>query len=470
MSGLHLYSDFPPDIDQSTSESPFPFEKLSGVKARDLAATMSSLIRSGEIAAGNRLPPVRTVANALELSTGSVAAAWLKLRADGLVKTHRRGGTIVSPLTAATSKTAADTFTERDPSTIVDLAHGMTDPDLENEMEAALISGLRSPNLHSPYREFITKKLREAVEPTWPFEPEEWTTLGGGAESTVLALEAAAPRGSSVAIEQPTSPRLLDMLSELGLRPIAVACDKDGPIPEGLIQALDRKPAAFIFRPRAQVPLGISVGPARIKQLADVLAAHSSSAWIIEDDNNGPISMADVHSIGRYLPERVLHIRSFCKTYGIDLRTSVLGGPRQLVERMRKLRSHGYGMTSRICQDALAYLLTSREASRLVDESRFRYARLRQMMADVLRSFGIDCMGADGSLLWVKVPDEAKAIVNLAMLGITVGPGARCYVNPPEEQHIRIATSRLPEDKHHIHKLGEAIAQAITGMPPEEFD
>lgn len=66
-----------------------PYEQVrSGLAAR---------ITSGELPAGTRLPPVRTLAADLGLAATTVARAYRELEEAGLVETHGRGGTLVAP-------------------------------------------------------------------------------------------------------------------------------------------------------------------------------------------------------------------------------------------------------------------------------------------------------------------------------------------------------------------------------------
>lgn len=56
---------------------------------------LAGLIRSGELAAGVRLPPVRQLAGDLGLANGTVARAYKELEAAQLVSTARAAGTRV---------------------------------------------------------------------------------------------------------------------------------------------------------------------------------------------------------------------------------------------------------------------------------------------------------------------------------------------------------------------------------------
>ena len=70
----------------ATSGTP-PYEQLRTQVASQVAA--------GELAAGTRLPTVRSLAEELGIAVNTVARAYRELEAGGLVTTRRRVGTIV---------------------------------------------------------------------------------------------------------------------------------------------------------------------------------------------------------------------------------------------------------------------------------------------------------------------------------------------------------------------------------------
>lgn len=61
-------------------------------------------VRSGELAAGTRLPTVRRLAGDLGVAPNTVARAYRELEAAGIVRSRGRGGTSV----AATADTVAE--------------------------------------------------------------------------------------------------------------------------------------------------------------------------------------------------------------------------------------------------------------------------------------------------------------------------------------------------------------------------
>lgn len=62
-----------------------------------MAEALRRRIATGELAPGDRLPPVRELARRWGCTPGTVSRAYAELRREGLVVGHRRGGTRVAP-------------------------------------------------------------------------------------------------------------------------------------------------------------------------------------------------------------------------------------------------------------------------------------------------------------------------------------------------------------------------------------
>jgi DNA-binding transcriptional MocR family regulator len=433
--------------------------------ARGIALGVAALIRDGEVPPGTRLPTVRDLAAELSVSPATVAEAWAALRAEQLIDTGRRRGTIA--LAPAPGTRRGNGFQGW---ATIDLEQGIPDPALLPPLEDAVAAGVRTERLNSYEKDFITPRLLAAVAPTWPFTPEAWTVVAGGYEGSLLGCQAAARPGDVVALEEPTAPRLLETLRKSRIRIVPVRCDDEGPRPDALAEALGHRPVAFIYQPRAQVPYGHSVSADRVAQLADVLQAYGPDTSVVEDDNLGPLATAPLASIGAHLPERVLLVRSYCKAYGLELRSCVVAGAAPLVARVRQLRSFGMVWASRILQDAQAFLINDSATGVLLRQARQRYAQRGVALAGALRPHGINARARDGLVLWVPVPDETRALIMLAGNGVSVAPGSRCFLEPPAEHHLRIATSQLPDDPERVADLAALVAAATSGQPREEFD
>ncbi len=429
-------------------------EHIGHPSARGIASAITALVRGGDLAPGVRLPTVRGLATELGVSPATVAQAWSTLRLRRVIATGRRNGTTVLGAPSLPHPTRFERIGNFGNRLNIDLSWAVPDPALLPPLEAALVSALDDPGLHDYAREPITARLRDAVAGSWPFPAESWLAVGGGYEGLHLICQTSIQPGDRVAVEQPTAPRILDILDAVGAELIPVACDVHGPLPDQLQRALRTDPVAFVYQPRTHSPCGHSVAPARLQELADALSP--VSALVIEDDGQGDLSATPRISIGTVLPERTVHIRSFSKPYGPDLRLAVLAGAPDAVERARVYRTFGTGWTSRILQDAAAYLLTDASTQAVVDEARSIYQQRRRAVADPLAELGVPTQNADGLCLWVPVQDERHALVTLAAHGISASPGSR-YHSSAGAPHIRVGTGRLTEQAAYV---AESLALA----------
>ncbi|MFT4043000.1 MAG: GntR family transcriptional regulator [Gordonia sp. (in: high G+C Gram-positive bacteria)] len=446
--------------------------------AASFVDAVAALIRSGSLAPGTRLPTVRELAATGAISANSVLSAWQSLRDLGLIQTRRRGGTVVLTPHSPQQPTSFTGWHN------VDFAWSAPDTRLHPDLHDALISSLTTETLHDFAREIITPRLRETVAAQWPFQAQAWTSVGGGTEALLLAVEAAAPPGSLVAVDEPLAPGVLDTLAELGVHPIGLDVDAYGPTPISLAAAIDRGVTAIILQPGAPFALRHTVTPTRIAELADIINRavanradgdragvdrQATPLWVIEDDPLGPLDNRTIPSMGAMVAGRVLKIRSFCRTYGIDVRTSVLGGPRELIERVLMLRSHGVAANSRILQNTLAYLIRSQRTAEEIRLARNRYAARRSMLLARLEHHGIHAESGPQSLVvWVKVADETKAAMALLRHGITVGTGSSAFVRDHHPPLLRLSVMQLPDDTDRIDELVGYLTDAI-GPPTREY-
>lgn len=73
------------EIDESLPVPPY----------EQIRSQIATMVSTGVLAVGHRLPPIRQLAADLELSNGTVARAYRELERDGWVVTRGRKGTLV---------------------------------------------------------------------------------------------------------------------------------------------------------------------------------------------------------------------------------------------------------------------------------------------------------------------------------------------------------------------------------------
>lgn len=427
--------------------------------SRGLADAVLAAIRTGELREGDVLPPIRSLAGDLQVSPTTVSSAWSLLTRSGAIATDGRRGTRVATGTHRPSRyrralESGNSFT-------LDLSTGVPDPDLLPDITPALraLPGRARPTsyLDDPVLPGLTQVLRS----TWPSAIEAVTVVDGAMDAMQLIADTHLRFGDVVLVEDPTFPPILDILDSIGAVARGVAIDENGVVPSALAQALTRfRPAMVILQPRGQNPTGASLTAERASELADTLGSHH--ALVVEDDATGDVASAAAVSLGDLLPDRVLHIRSFSKSFGPDLRLAAIGGPAALLNPIIDRRLFGQGWTSRLLQSLLLTLLTDDAVATEIASARCEYARRREALVDRLRQHGVEVHARDGINLWLPVVDEAAAMVRLASRGIGVASGTPFTVRADATSaHVRVTTASLADD--HDRVAAELAAAATVG-------
>lgn len=429
-------------------------EKLSDKSIRGIALETSALIRAGALPVGTKLPAIRDLAFVLGISPATISEAWSELRRQKIISGRGRNGTWVSGdrfIAKPERLASSGNYGEG----VLNLTSAVPDVRLLPQLEKALAYGASADDLNSYERSRILPELEAAARRTWPYEPEAFLATNGGYNAVYTLLHALVTPGASVAIENPTAMRLLDILEDRGVRILPVQCDRNGPLPSSLRDAMKYKPVAFLFQPRLHSVTGRSVSKTRLDSLADVL--DGSDTLIIEDDGVADISAAPRHSLGGRFPDRVIHILSYSKTLGPDLRLAVLSSSQVIVEQIQSYRSFSAGWTSRILQSAAAWLLRDPTTEETLERARTIYQKRRDDLTSALLARDVAVEDGMGLCSWVPVSSEPFAMVTMAARGIAVHPGAKFSISP--SNHIRVATGNLSD---RCEEVADSIALACA--------
>lgn len=416
--------------------------------ALGIATATTRLIRQGKISGGTALPTVRALAAQLIVSPATVSAAWAILRKQGVIAGRGRQGTRVLDSPRMLAPKRFENVTRLWSERVLDLSLAVPDPGLLPDLAKAITKAPRDPQLNSYHRQNISPILQDAVAASWPWEPEAWLATNGGYDGIRLLAASMVIPGDYVAVADPSTPRILDILELVGARVIAVTTDADGPEPESLRRALTKTPVAFIYEPRSASRTGATVTAERRDELAAAL--NGTDCLVIEDDGLGELNESRYEGFGPVLPDRTVLVRSYSKSHGPDLRVAVLGGAEGPIERARLFQQFGAGWTSRLLQGALAWMLTDPATCTQVAHASKVYEQRRTTMAGLLVDRGLAVTSR--SLLSLNVPllSEEQGLLVLASHGIaSMGgrsgsirphpPAARLGIGIPFDEPERIA-------------------------------
>ncbi len=440
-------------------------ERCGERTADGIATAIGAMVRRGDLEHGDRLPTVRQLARSAGVSSSTVAEAWRILGHHGLIETARRNGTTIraarSEMTGRFWRVPATVPAHGSPS-ILDLSTGTPDTELLPTI-ASMLGGLHADVSITSYIDRpVLEELEVVLRTRAPFPPDAITVLDGSLDALDRIISALVRFGDAVVVEDPTFPPILDMLERAGAEVIGVPIDAEGLDPERLAEAVGARrgarPVLAILQPAAHNPTGRSMSPARIDALASVFAELAPDTWIVEDHHAGDLVAGPVPSLGVRLPRRVVHIHSFSKSHGPDLRIAAVTGAAEPIAAVVDRRRLGPSWTSRLIQHILLTLLEDPDVDDLVREAATVYDTRRLAVCAGLAEHGIAVCSSAGLNLWVPVANEQRAVLALALAGIGVAPGAPFRVDSSTpSNHIRISLGNARSD---LDRLVDAIAAA----------
>lgn len=451
---LHIDVTEPPAVPLSTIVDEIA-EAGNERSARSIAAVLGRLISSGQLEAGARLPTVRALARRLGVSPTTVSDAWRTLADVGAIEARGRNGTVVRRPTGPRRPHRYQRVTEGPGHFALDLSTGTPDPDLLPAV-GPIIATVSRQTLTSSYLDHpVLPELEERLHDSWPFPAEAMTVVDGAMDAIDRAAQIVLRLGDRVAVEHPAFPPLLDLLEQLGCEIVPVDVDDAGMRADHLERALARPVRAVFLQPRAHNPTGASITPDRARQLAELLVP--TATLVVEDDHSSGISASPLVSLGQWLPSRTIHVRSFSKSHGPDLRLAAVGGAGDVVHAITNRRLLGPGWSSRILQAVLVAMLDDPDVVATLDVARDTYAVRRKHVTAVLADAGIDHADGDGINVWMRVTDERGALMRLAAAGIGSAPGTPFMVRHDDDR-LRVTTGLIKDDD--IPRVANLLAQA----------
>lgn len=431
-------------------------ERLDQPTSRGLASAVSRAIADGALPGGTRLPPIRTVATELTLSPTTVSSAWSILARSGLLRTDGRRGTTVLDRNSA----GADRYRRalgRTSAPEMDLSTGVPDEALLPELTEVLGHLQRAGTPSSYLEEPVVPELAARLRADWPYVAPALTVVDGAMDALDLLTRTVLRVGDRVVVEHPCFPPILDLLEALSVDVVGVPVDEHGLVPGALREALEAPVAAVVLQPRAHNPTGVTMSRGRAEELAELVRGRPT--LVVEDDSAHGLSPTPALSLGEWLPDQTVHVRSFSKSYGPDLRLAAMSGPADLMRAVDASRHLGQGWSSRLLQRILLGLLTDAAAAEQVLAAQRAYADRRTRFTEALARRGIDVGGREGINVWVPVADETAAVARLAAHGIGVSAGAPFAALPGMPGHIRVTVGLVREGHD---ELAEAVAAAAV--------
>jgi DNA-binding transcriptional MocR family regulator len=390
---------------------------------------------------------VRSLAAALDVSPATVAAAYRTLRQRGFVVADRGRGTSVAALPPVRVKRAAEL-----PAGVRDLASGNPDPALLPSLAEALARVEPRHKLYGGATKLPELAAYAAAEFAGDGIAGDVAVTGGALDAIERGLQTELRLGDRVVVEDPSWPRIADLVHALGLAIEPVPVDRRGLDPDLLDEALRRGARAVIATPRGQNPTGASVDPARGQAVRAVLAGYPD-VLVIEDDYLARVADAPYVPMHR-AQGRWAVVRSLSKVLGPDLRLAIIAGDPLTISRIEGRQRLSPGWASHILQQVAALLLGDQATAQRLASAERVYAERRRALVAALSARGIESAGDSGLGVWVPLAQEAATVSELLVQGWAVSPGERYRFR--SAPGIRITTADLTPDE--AEQLADALA------------
>jgi GntR family transcriptional regulator/MocR family aminotransferase len=417
-----------------------------------IEAQLRDGVRSGRLAAGERLPSSRALAAELGISRGVVVEAYGQLAAEGYLAIARGAAPRVAAGAAAADRHAS----EPPPAPLRhDLRPGT--PDLSLFPRAAWAAAQRRALRELPDAELAYPppgghpRLRAALAGYLgrvrgvQAAPERIVVCGGVAEAlSILGRVLRAAGARTIAVEDPSHPGTRAMVAHSGVDIAPVPVDEDGLD----VAALAASGAdAVLVTPAHQATTGVVLTPSR--RAALIAWARQTGGLVLEDDYDAEYRY-DRHPVGALqglAPDHVVHMHSVSKTLAPALRLGWAAVPARLVAAVVEEKALSDMGSPVLEQLALAHFLARGDLDRHLRRTRPDYRRRRDALLAALAGIEIEGVAA-GLHVLARLPDgrdEQEVVDAAAARGVAVDPlGPRVAVGP-RPPALLLGYTRLPE-------------------------
>lgn len=406
-----------------------------------LETALRAAIRERRLAAGQRLPSTRALANDLGIARGTAVEAYAQLQAEGYLTTRSGAGTWVADVLAATPQPVGHASPpERAPR--FNFGPGL--PDLAAFPRAAWTKALRlalrdapasslgygDPRGRPELRQALAAYLARARGTV--ADPELIVVCAGFVHGLSLLSRVLHAQGvRRIAMEDPCLSWHRDVASVAGLQVVPLPVDEQG----ARTDLLDGSDAGAIFlAPAHQFPLGAVLHPER--RAAAIAWARAARGLVIEDDYDAELryDRQPVGALQALDPDRVAFAGTTSKTLAPGLRLGWLLLPHALLEPVVALRRMEDVHVSAPEQLAFSHLLVSgafeRHVRRMRTSYRDRRDRLLAMLAE--RAPSATPVGISAGLrvlleLPVGAPSADELSARATKESIELFPVGHCY-------------------------------------------
>jgi 2-aminoadipate transaminase len=468
---------------------------------RQLASFIQTLVETGRLSAGDRLPPTRELALQIGLNRTTVSAAYELLESEGVIRGQVGRGSFISgarrSAKSAQERTSLDwvRFFESSPPSpprvpnfsgagVISFAASRPAEELFplTDFRASadrVLAGsdlgsilqLGSPGGHEPLRRYLLDNARaEGLARSG----DDILITNGCQQALDLLCRVLVRPGDVVVVDDPVYPGLRNLFQQAGANLIGTDPAKLGSFLQG------RNVRAVILTPTFQNPTGETLPEATREAIVDTV--WRAGALLVEND-----IYSQLRYTGKALPtlkkldgsgDTVL-LRSFSKIAFPGLRVGWMIGPRPLIARLMEARQladlHGDQFSQAVLLEFARSGQLDRHLTHMLETGRERLAALLGALEAHMPD-GVSYSRPEGGMnVWLKLPagiDTFDLLQYAHREGVTYTPGRHFAVSRPHNNALRLSFAGLTPEaiESGIARLARAIAAELETLDRHQME
>jgi len=457
----------------------------NGTRIDAVMGEIKSRIASRTYTPGARIPSVRAMARALQVSVSTVLEAYERLMAEGLLNSRPGSGFYVAGPVAplVLTELAPRLDREVDPLWIsrqsLETASDAMKPGCgwlpaawmyEAGMRKALrtlarsdtvkLTDYASPLGHPPLRQFLSRRLAgTGIE-----APADHIMLTeSGTHAIDLICRFLLQPGDTVLVDDPCYFNFHALLKAHRVNIVSVPYTPAGPDIEAFGAALrEHAPRLYITNAGIHNPTGASLSPVTAHRLLKL--ADSSSLVIVEDEIFADFEATPAPRLAAFDGlSRVIQIGSFSKTISASIRCGYIAARGEWIESLVDLKIATTFGGGRLGADIIYQAITDSGYRKHMEGVRQRLAQAMTTTVARLRALGIEpwITPQAGMYVWCQLPhgkDAATLAKACLSEGVVLAPGNAFSQAGTAGDFLRFNVAQCADDR-----IWEVLARALRG-------
>ncbi len=441
-----------------------------------LIQSLRGAIRSGDLAKGTKMPPVRELAYQLGITPGTVARVYKMGTEEGLLEATVGRGTFVADSVAPDSTPAQHLLSQPVAPHVTDLRSSCP-PDVgQGDMiRSAMATLAQQPGpkyINYPNPDMDRPLRNEIVDWIGPNAVGHITAddvlLGAGAQNMLVTLLQTTLRGQSpVALTEETCyPGTRYALQLQRAEAIGVECDNEGIRPDRLESILREKGGQVLMTTsNMHNPTNVHTPLHRRQEIADL--ARRYQLQIIEDESFSYSPTDDIPGYRALCPERAWYVGSLSKCFSPSVRLGYAVCAQGQADAARRVSESAYfGLPTPLVD--LCTLLFQRRNIHQARDAILAEIRVRaQIAVNILGRWDISWT-PETMFIWLRLPQgwrTSRFTLACEAAGVKVKPGDDFALHGGNaEQAVRIGINcQLPRQQ--IEDAFYRIAKVLSEPP-----